>query len=94
MVGDHAVHLETWGTEYRLFPIVHVSKLKRVDQVDFESWYENWRRSKTKLKRFCKQYWDPSWVDELDLNCGALLREFERKQTSHNRFEAMQSHEN
>ena len=31
--------------------------VRQVDQVDFESWYENWRRSKTKLKRFCKQYW-------------------------------------
>ncbi|CAI5724237.1 unnamed protein product [Peronospora effusa] len=37
---------------------------------------------------------NPSWVDEVDLNCGALLRDFERKNTIHNRFEAMQSHEN
>ena len=28
---------------------------------------------------------DPSWINELDLNCVALLRTFERKQTSHNR---------
>ena len=37
---------------------------------------------------------DPSWVDEVDLNCGALLRDFERNKTSHNRFEVMQIHEN
>ena len=36
---------------------------------------------------------DPSWVDEVDLNCGALLREFTRKVTNHSRFEMMQSHE-
>uniref|UniRef100_H3H490 Uncharacterized protein n=1 Tax=Phytophthora ramorum TaxID=164328 RepID=H3H490_PHYRM len=30
MVGNHAARLETAGTEYRLFPIVHVSKLKLV----------------------------------------------------------------
>ncbi|KAE8962554.1 hypothetical protein PF011_g29342 [Phytophthora fragariae] len=32
MVGDHAARLETAGTEYRLFPVVHVSKLKLVRQ--------------------------------------------------------------
>lgn len=32
LVGDHAARLETRGTEYRLFPIVHVSKLKRVKE--------------------------------------------------------------
>ena len=41
-----------------------------------------------------KGHADLSWVDEVDLNCGALLRDFERKRTSHNRFEVMQSHEN
>ncbi|KAG3101494.1 hypothetical protein PI124_g14697 [Phytophthora idaei] len=29
-IGEHAVRLETGGTEYRLFPVVHVSKLKLV----------------------------------------------------------------
>ena len=28
--GDHAVRLEIAGTPYRLFPVVHVSKLKPV----------------------------------------------------------------
>ena len=28
--GDHAVKLDIAGTPYRLFPIVHVSKLKLV----------------------------------------------------------------
>ena len=30
LVGDHEVRPETRSTEYRLFPIVHVSNLKRV----------------------------------------------------------------
>eukprot|EP00644_Phytophthora_capsici_P011299 jgi/Phyca11/110676/e_gw1.18.312.1 len=40
-----------------------------------------------------KGYEEPTWVDEADLNCGALLREFERKRANRNRFNAMQSHE-
>ena len=40
-----------------------------------------------------KGHADPSWVDEVDLNCGALLREFERKVIHRNRFEVMQSDE-
>ena len=30
---------------------------------------------------------------EADLNCGALLQDFERDQARKNRFEVMQSHE-
>ena len=40
-----------------------------------------------------KGYSDPSWIDEADLNCGAMLEEFERNGISRNRFEVMQSHE-
>ena len=40
-----------------------------------------------------KGYSDPSWIDEIDLNCGALLQEFERDQVNRNHFEMMQSHE-
>ena len=40
-----------------------------------------------------KGYSDPSWIDEADLNCGAMLEEFERNRISRNRFEVMQSHE-
>ncbi|KAE8879139.1 hypothetical protein PF003_g36705 [Phytophthora fragariae] len=29
-IGEHAVKIETAGTEYRLFPVVHISKLKLV----------------------------------------------------------------
>ena len=52
LVGDHAARLEVRGTEYRLFPIVRISKLKpvrefpdrpsnelatdRADRVDFD----------------------------------------------------------
>ncbi|ETP00101.1 hypothetical protein F441_22475 [Phytophthora nicotianae CJ01A1] len=42
---------------------------------------------------FWKGYAEPSWVDETDLNCGALLRDFDRGRTDRNRFEATQSHE-
>ena len=38
-----------------------------------------------------KGYKDSYWVDELDLDCGALIREFERKQTSPNRFGVMKT---
>ncbi|POM71071.1 Reverse transcriptase [Phytophthora palmivora] len=32
LVEEHAVHLEIAGTEYRLFPVMHVSKIKPVRQ--------------------------------------------------------------
>ncbi|CAH0474427.1 unnamed protein product [Peronospora belbahrii] len=37
---------------------------------------------------------DPSRVDVVALNCGALLRDFERKKTRRNRFKAMETYEN
>ena len=40
-----------------------------------------------------KGYDEPSWVDEADLNCGALLQEFDRDQEKRNRFGIMQTHE-
>ena len=40
-----------------------------------------------------KGYSDPSWIDKIDLNCGALLQGFEHDQANRNRFEIMQSHE-
>lgn len=137
MCGDHAVRLEIAGTPYRLFPVVHISKLKRVksypdrpknlltiedkDRFDFDeallpedSWtcdlndgeFEvdkivdvrsnkktRFGRKLRQYKVFWKGYADPSWVDEADLNCGALLQDFERQAICRNRFEAMQSHE-
>lgn len=137
MCGDHAVRLEIAGTPYRLFPVVHISKLKRVkmfpdrpknaltvedgNRFDFDeallpedSWMGDLEEGefevekivdvrsnrKTRFGRIHRQYkvfWkghaDPSWVDEADLNCGALLQEFERGVISRNRFEVMQSHE-
>ena len=137
LVGEHAARLELRDTKYRLFPIVHISKLKRVvefpdrpcdlltvneaDRVDFDECLlpeDSWAReleegeyevkdvlksrvsNKTRYGRQRREFlirWkgqaDPSWVDEVNLNCGALLREFERKVTNHNRFDAMQSHE-
>ena len=123
-------------TKYRLFPIVHISKLKRVrefpdrpsdrltvneaERVDFDECLlpeDSWAREleegeyeveevlesrvskKTRYGRQRREFlirWkghaDPSWVDKVNLNCGALLREFERKITNHNRFDAIQSH--
>ena len=40
-----------------------------------------------------KGYGDPSWVDEADLNCGALIQGWGRNREKKNRFELMQSHE-
>ncbi|POM73971.1 LOW QUALITY PROTEIN: Putative retroelement, partial [Phytophthora palmivora] len=55
---------------------------------------------RTRYGRNCREFlvhWrgydDPTWVDEADLNCGALLHEFLRDRTNHNRFGVMQSHE-
>ncbi|OWY92494.1 hypothetical protein PHMEG_00038479 [Phytophthora megakarya] len=38
-------------------------------------------------------YEDPTWIDEADLNCGALLYEFLRDRASRNRSGVIQSHE-
>ncbi|POM72381.1 Reverse transcriptase [Phytophthora palmivora] len=137
LIGNHAARLETTGWGYRIFPIVHLSKLKQVktfpdrpvetltieewDRVDFDEALlpeDSWEmplgdgefeveqiidvRSgrRTRYGRVHKEYkvrWkgyeEPSWVDEADLNCGALLHEYERDRTSRNRFSVMQSHE-
>ncbi|GMF41751.1 unnamed protein product [Phytophthora fragariaefolia] len=41
---------------------------------------------------YWKGYAEPTWVHEADLNCGALLQEFERRMADRNRFHVMQSH--
>ena len=135
--GDHAVKLEIASTSYRLFPVVHISKLKRVRifpdrptnvltteetaRFDFDeallpedSWETDLEHDefevekildvrsgrKTRYGRVHRQflvhwkgYVDPSWMDEADLNCGALLQDFERQRANQNRFEVMQSYE-
>ena len=137
LVGDHAARLDISGTDYRIYPLVHISKLKLVrsypdrpstvlvvdetDRVDFDegllpedSWVTELEKDehevekildtrtgrKTRYGRIQREYlvqWkgydDPSWVDEVDLNCGGLLRDYERSQTTRNWFDAMQSHE-
>ncbi|GMF16335.1 unnamed protein product [Phytophthora fragariaefolia] len=40
-----------------------------------------------------KGYQEPTWVDEADLNCGALLHDYLRRQANQHRFNVMQSHE-
>ncbi|ETO99898.1 hypothetical protein F441_22680 [Phytophthora nicotianae CJ01A1] len=49
-------------------------------------------RTRREYLVFWKDYAEPSWVDKTDLNCGALLRDFDRGRTDRNRSEAMQSH--
>ena len=55
---------------------------------------------RTRVGRVQRQYlvqWkgsvNPTWIDEVGLNCEALLQEFDRDRVSSNRFEVMQSHE-
>ncbi|OWY91509.1 hypothetical protein PHMEG_00039889 [Phytophthora megakarya] len=133
LIGNHAARLETAGSGYRIFPIVHLSKLKPVrtfpdrpkvvlnieddDRVDFDeerlpddSWdtpldedefqverIADVRQGDAPVHREFQVYWkgydQPTWVDEADLNCAALLYEYERGRTSRNRFNVMQSHE-
>ncbi|OWY93515.1 hypothetical protein PHMEG_00037068 [Phytophthora megakarya] len=128
LIGNHAARLETAGSGYRIFPIVHLSKLKPVvlkaeddDRVDFheellpdDSWdtpldedefeveriadLRSGRRTRYgRVHREFQVYWkgydQPTWVDEADLNCAALLYEYERGRPSRNRFNVMQSHE-
>ncbi|KAE8888448.1 hypothetical protein PF005_g20774 [Phytophthora fragariae] len=120
MGSNFAARLETAGTDYRLFPVVHVSKLKPVrmfpdrptvtltagneDRLDFDeallpedSWDQELEEGEYEVERIgdmrtgrrtrygrtlrefqvCwRGYDDPTWVDEADLNCGALLHEF------------------
>ena len=45
------------------------------------------------FKVYWKGYGDPSWVDEADLNCGALIQEWDRDCVRNNGFEVMQLHE-
>ncbi|KAE9298783.1 hypothetical protein PR003_g23144 [Phytophthora rubi] len=137
MVSNFAARLETAGTDYRLFPVVHVSKLKPVrvfpgrptvtltagneDRLDFDeallpedSWDQELEEGEYDVERIrdvrtgrrtrygrtlreFQVYWrgydDPTWVDEADLNCGALLHEFLQDRAKHSRFQVVQSHE-
>lgn len=137
LVKDHAARLDISETEYRIYPLVHISKLKlvreypdrpdtklvvnEVDRVDFDesllpedSWATELENDeyevekvldmrigrKTRYGRIQHEFFgavervpDPSWVDEVELNCGGLLRDYERSQITRNRFEVMQSHE-
>ncbi|GMF51216.1 unnamed protein product [Phytophthora fragariaefolia] len=123
VIDAHAVRLEIAGTEYRLFPIVHTSKLKPVrnfpdrpkvplvvedqDRFDFDeallpedSWDTSLAEGEYEVERitdmrsgrrtrygltmreflvYWKGYQEPTWVDEADLNCGALLHDYLRR---------------
>ncbi|GMF58964.1 unnamed protein product [Phytophthora fragariaefolia] len=137
MVADHAARIEIAGSEYRLFPIVHVAKLKLVrrfpdrphvelvtdgvDRLDFDeallpedSWGSTLAEDEFEVEQivdvrsgrrtrygrvhraflvYWKGYAEPTWVDEADLNCGALRQKLERRMADRNRFQVMQSHE-
>ncbi|OWZ19123.1 reverse transcriptase [Phytophthora megakarya] len=112
--------VETSETEYRIFHVVHLSKLKLVKaipdrptytllaeeggRVDFDEallpediWKTPLDEAEFGVERIADvrsglRYPEPTWVDEADLNCGALLAEFERTQTNRSRFNVMQSH--
>ena len=45
------------------------------------------------FKVYWRGYGDPSWVNKADLNCGALIQEWDRDRVQKNRFEVMQLHE-
>ncbi|POM81060.1 Hypothetical protein PHPALM_1032 [Phytophthora palmivora] len=137
LVDEHEVRLEIASTEYRLFPVVHVSKIKPVrqfpdrpktrltiqdqDRFDFDepllpkdSWVRDLDADEYEVEKIVgmrsgkrtrygrtlleflvhwKGYDEPTWVDEADLNCGALLYDYLQNRTNRNRFEIMQSHE-
>ena len=50
-----------------------------------------------RIQRQCLVQWkgsgNPTWVDEEELNCGALLQEFDLDRVSKNCFEVKQSQE-
>ena len=52
-----------------------------------------YERVHRQLLVYGKGYDDPSWADQADLNCGALLQDFGRNKANRNRFKDMQSHE-
>ncbi|OWZ04049.1 reverse transcriptase [Phytophthora megakarya] len=70
------------------------------DRVDFDeellpddSWDTRYGRVHREFQVYWKGYDQPTWVNEADLNCAALLYEYERGRTTRNRFYVMQSHE-
>ncbi|KAJ8531797.1 hypothetical protein ON010_g14165 [Phytophthora cinnamomi] len=116
-VGEYAMRIQTTGIDCRLFPVVHVSKLKPVrifpdrpqihlaedvtDRFDFneallpeDSWIQDLDGNEYEVEKItdmrtgkrtrygrihreflvhCCGYEDPDWVDDADLNYGAIL---------------------
>ncbi|KAE8980235.1 hypothetical protein PR001_g24332 [Phytophthora rubi] len=107
MVSNFAARLETAGTDYRLFPVVHVSKLKPVrvfpdrptailttddeDRLDFDEALLPEDSWDQELEEGEYEVEDQRY--EADLNCGALLHEFLQDPAKQSRFQVMQSHE-
>ncbi|OWZ19981.1 hypothetical protein PHMEG_0005687 [Phytophthora megakarya] len=71
-----------------------------VDEYEVERISDVWSGKKTRFGRIYRElrvhwvgYDEPTWVDEADLNCGAILNAFVRERANRNRFNVMQSHE-
>ncbi|CAH0475909.1 unnamed protein product [Peronospora belbahrii] len=71
-----------------------------VDRVNFDeamlpedSWEGDLEISEYEGEWIMEGYDAPSWVDEADLSCGALLQYFDLDRVRRDRFEVMQSHE-
>ncbi|EGZ10903.1 hypothetical protein PHYSODRAFT_337674 [Phytophthora sojae] len=104
-INEYIMKLQIAGTDYNLFPIVHVSKLELVkdfpdrllialtvneaDRLDFD---EGLLPEVSWVPDRDANEYEPDWVDEGDLNCEALLHEFIRDRVNRNRFSAIQSH--
>ncbi|POM69833.1 LOW QUALITY PROTEIN: Hypothetical protein PHPALM_13841 [Phytophthora palmivora] len=87
LVDEHAVCLEIAGKEYRLFPVVHVSKNKPVRQfpdrpqiraLPEDSWIRDLDSDEYEVEKIVdmrpgRRYDEPTSVDEADLNCRALM---------------------
>ncbi|OWY98543.1 reverse transcriptase [Phytophthora megakarya] len=108
-IGEYAVKLEIAGSVYNIFPVFHVSKIKTVrdfpdrqvvrltvkdqDRLEFDEALlpgDSWIQDRDPDER---GYEDPTWIDEADLNCDAILHEFLRDRAKQNRFSVMQPHE-
>ena len=70
------------------------------DKFEFEKILDVRSGRRIRFGRLQRQYlvqWkgsvDPTWIDEVDLNCGTVLQEFDRDRVSKNRCKVMQSHE-
>ncbi|OWY96986.1 reverse transcriptase [Phytophthora megakarya] len=79
-----------WDPRSTLEAVVSVGSTRRRD-CDTRRWRYHIQGQYRRARE--AGYDQPTWVDEADLNCAALLYEYERGRTSRNPFNVMQSHE-